>query len=122
MACNCNCICPFVHRTSAISAAGVLTVTNATNVGDFDPFCLIVTIDPDAVITGAPVATTVTINGTAVPIVDVWGYPITTDILGVCRNKYKGRYIQSDTPHVTLRNVCGKRVSGVAATSESAGV
>lgn len=117
----CNCFCPFVHRTSAISAAGLLTVTNATNVGNFDPFCLIVTIDPDAVITGAPVATTVTINGAAVPIIDKWGYPITTDILGVCRTKYKGRYIDSDTPHVTLTDVCGKRTATVTTANESAG-
>ena len=118
MACNCN--CPYMHRTSAISATGVLTVTNASNVGDFDPFCLIVTINPDAVITGAPVPVTVTINGAAVPIVDVWGYPITTDILGVCRTKYKGRYIQNATPHVTLTSVCGNRTAG-ATTTESAG-
>ena len=116
MACICN--CPFVHRTSAISAAGLLTVTNATNVGNFDPFCLIVTIDPDAVITGAPVATTVTINGAAVPIVDKWGYPVTTDILGVCRTKYKGRYIENDTPHVTLTDVNGNRTVTTAATTD----
>ena len=119
MACNCN--CPYMHRTSAISAAGVLTVTNSTNVGNFDPFCLIVSINPDAVITGAPVATTVTINGTAVPIVDKWGYPVTTDILGVCRTKYKGRYVESATPHVTLTDVCGNRVFGLTTVNESAG-
>lgn len=107
MACNCN--CPYMHRTSAISTAGVLTVTNATNVGNFDPFCLVVTIAPGAVITGAPVATTVTINGANVPLVDIWGYPVTTDILGVCRTKYKGRYIDTETPHITLTNVCGNK-------------
>ena len=103
------CNCPYVHKVSSLSATGLLTVTNPNNVGNFDPFCLIMTIDPDGVITGAPVAVTVTINGTAVPIVDIWGYPITTDLLGTCRTKFKGRYIESDTPHVTLRNILGNR-------------
>ena len=114
MVCNCN--CPYMHRTSAISATGVLTVTNSTNVGNFDPFRLIVTIAPSAVITGAPVATTVTINGANVPLVDIWGYPITTDEIGVCRTKYKGRYIDSETPHVTLTNICGNKSFTVTTT------
>lgn len=105
MSCN---TCPYVHRTSAITATGVLTVSNSTNVGNFDPFCLIVTIDPSAVITGAPVATTITINGTAVPLVDIWGYPITTDILQT-RCKFQGRYIENATPHVTVKNVLGNQ-------------
>lgn len=109
---NC-CNCPYVHRTSSLSAAGLLTVTNATNVGNFDPFCLIMTIDPDGVITGAPVPVTITINGTAVPVVDIWGYPITTDVLGACRTKYKGRYIENDTPHITLTNVLSNEAKGV---------
>jgi len=108
----CSNFCPYVHRTSSLSAAGLLTVTNATNVGNFDPFCLIMTIDPDGVITGAPVPVTITINGTAVPVVDIWGYPITTDVLGVCRTKYKGRYIENDTPHITLTNVLSNEAKG----------
>lgn len=50
---------------------------------------------------------TVTINGTAVPILDVWGYPIRTDRL--CpRKRYHGKYIVGTTAgtHVTLVNVC----------------
>ena len=111
MTCNCN--CPYMHKTTALSATGLLTVTNATNVGNFDPFCLIMTIDPDGVITGAPADVTITINGAAVPVLDIWGYPITTDVLGVCRTKYKGRYIDSETPHVTLTNVLSNDAKGV---------
>lgn len=102
MVCSCN--CPFLHKTTALSAAGLLTVTNDTNVGNFDKFCLVLTISPDAVITTAPVEYTVTINGAAVPILDRWGYPITTDRL-CTRKLYKGRYVESATPHVTLMNV-----------------
>lgn len=114
---RCNCNCPFKHTTTALTAAGLLTVTNDTNVGNFDQFCLVLTINPDSVITGAPVDYTVTINGAAVPIWDNWGYPITSDRL--CVNKcYRGRFIESATPHVTLTNVCSNIASnGVAAAS-----
>jgi len=111
MTCNCN-NCPYVHKTTAISATGLLTVTNANNVGNFDPFCLIMTINPDSVITTAPAEVTVTINGSAVPVLDIWGYPITTDVLGTCRSKYKGRYVDSETPHITLTNVVSSEAKG----------
>ena len=96
--------CNNIHRTTALSTTGLLTVTNATNIGNFDKFCLVLTICPNAVITTAPVEYTVTINGTAVPIVDKWGYPITTDDL-CTRTPYYGRYIENATPHVSLMNV-----------------
>lgn len=105
MICNCN-SCPYVHKTTALTADGVLTVTNPNNIGNFDPFCLIVTIDPNSVITGAPVETTITINGTAVPIWDIWGYPVTTDRLK-SRCRYKGRYVipTGGTTHLTLTSI-----------------
>lgn len=103
-----TCNCEFKHRTTALTTAGVFTVTNPNNVGNFDPFCLVITIDPDDVITGAPVAATVTVNGTAVPLWDMWGYPITTDRL-FQRSCYRGRYIipSGGTTHITLKNICG---------------
>ena len=112
MTCNC---CQYLHKTTGLSAAGLLTVTNPTNVGNFDPFCLVLTINPNSVITTAPVAYTVTINGTAIPIVDMWGYPVMTDRLKT-RKVYKGRYVVTNTAaHITLVNVpCGE--SDVAAT------
>lgn len=114
MACNCTCNCPFKHTTTALSATGVLTVTNATNVGNFERFCLVLTICPDSVITGAPVDYTVTINGTAVPIWDRWGYPITTDRL-CTRTCYRGRYVESATPHVTLTNALSNEAANAQA-------
>ena len=101
---NCNC-CPNMHKTSAISTAGVLTVSNSTNIGNFDKFCLCVTINPSAVITTGPVALTVTLNGTTVPIIDEWGYPVKSDKIRA-RKLYYGRYITvAGEPHVTLLNV-----------------
>lgn len=113
--------CNNIHKTTALSATGLLTVTNATNVGNFDKFCLILTINPDSVIVGVPVDYTITINGTAVPIWDRWGYPITSDRL--CTRKcYVGRYIESATPHLTLLNACSNTaLTGVATASTTSG-
>jgi len=120
MSCNCN-SCPHKHVSTALSTAGLLTVTNATNVGNFDKFCLILTINPNSVITTAPADYTVTINGTAVPILDKWGYPITTDRL-CTRKGYIGRYIESETPHVTLLNACSNEaLAGTTAANSSEG-
>jgi len=97
--------CPNLHKTTALTAAGLMTVTNDTNVGNFDKFCLVLTINPDSVITGAPVAYTVTINGVAVPIVDRWGYPVMSDRLAT-RTLYKGRFITTGgASHITLMTV-----------------
>lgn len=108
------CSCEFLHKTTALTTAGVLTVTNPNNIGEFDRFCLVLTINPDSIITGAPAEYTVTINGTAVPIWDIYGLPITTDVL-CTRKVYKGRYVNSDTPHVTLKNVLSSEAGAVIA-------
>ena len=117
MSCNC---CPYMHKTTAISTAGVLTVTNPNNVGNFDRFCLCFTINPSSVVTTSPVALTVTINGVAVPIVDEWGYPVMSDKV-VTRKKYVGRYITlSDDSHVTLENVpCVTQSGSVTAVTNT---
>ena len=121
MTCNC---CQNLHKTTALTDGGVLTVTNPNNVGNFDPFCLVLTINPDSVITGSPVAYTVTVNGTAIPIIDMWGYPVMTDRLRT-RKVYKGRYIVTSTgAHITLTNVaCGESdvAATIAATSSTNG-
>ena len=102
MTCNC---CNNLHKTTGLTAAGVLTVTNPNNIGNFDEFCLLLTINPNSVVTTSPVAYTVTVNGTSTPIVDIWGYPITTDRLRT-RKIYHGKYILiGTTPHITLTNV-----------------
>ena len=100
---NCNC-CPYMHKTTAISATGTLTVTNDSNVGNFDRFCLCFTINPSSVITTAPVALSVTLNGSEYPIIDEWGYPVTSDKV-TTRKRYAGRFITTGgSSHVTLLN------------------
>ena len=112
MTCNC---CANLHKSTGLTAAGILSVTNSNNIGNFDPFCLLLTINPDSIITTAPVAYTVTVNDANVPLVDMWGYPVMTDRLRT-RKIYHGRYIViGTTPHITLTNVaCG--ATDVAAT------
>lgn len=116
---NCNC-CNNLHKTTALSAAGLMTVTNPNNVGNFDKFCLVLTICPNTVVTGTPVPYTVTVNGTNIPVVDRWGYPIKTDRLRT-RTLYKGRYITvASSSHITLLNVCDDEAaiaSAIANTS-----
>lgn len=116
---NCNC-CNNLHKTTALSAAGLMTVTNPNNVGNFDKFCLVLTICPNTVVTGTPVPYTVTVNGTNIPVVDRWGYPIQTDRLRT-RTLYKGRYITvAGNSHITLLNVCDDEAaiaSAIASTS-----
>ena len=115
MACNCK----FKHTTTALSTAGLLTVTDPNNVGSLERFCLILTINPDDVITGTPAPYTITINGNNVPIVDIWGLPITTDRL-CTRTLYKGRYVAGTDAHLTLKNVLSSEAE-VAIASENAG-
>ena len=91
MTCNC---CANLHKSTGLTAAGILSVTNSNNIGNFDPFCLLLTINPDSIITTAPVAYTVTVNDANVPLVDMWGYPVMTDRLRT-RKVYRGRYIMS---------------------------
>lgn len=118
MTCMCN--CPCLHKTTAISDAGLMTVTNDANVGNFDMFCLVLTISPDSVITGVPVKYTVTVNGTAVPVVDRWGYAITSDRLAT-RKCYKGRYIIGDAAHITLMNALANESAAGAAVKQAKG-
>lgn len=116
---NCN-SCANLHKTTALSTTGLLTVTNDTNVGNFDKFCLVLTICPNSVITATPVAYTVTVNGAAVPIIDRWGYPITTDRLKT-RTLYKGRFVTvGAASHVTLLNVCESDAAILAAATVAA--
>lgn len=102
-----NCNCDKIHRATNLTTAGLLTVTNPNNVAIFDEFDLVLCLNPDNIITGEPVAYTITVNGEAIPILDIWGYPIRTDKL--CpRKRYRGRYISGTgvTTHITLVNVC----------------
>lgn len=100
MTCNCN---PDIHKATSLTTAGVLTVTNPNNVANLDPFVLILCVNPDNVITTAPVNYTLTINGATADLLNRFGLPISTDRL--CKRKpYHGYYIvpTTGTPYVIL--------------------
>lgn len=100
MVCNCN---PNFHRGTALSTTGVLTVTNPDNIANLSPFSLVVCVNPNSVITGAPVNYTMTINGATADLLNRYGLPISTDRLST-RRVYHGRYIvpATGTPYVIL--------------------
>lgn len=100
MVCNCN---PNFHKATALSTAGLLTVTNPNNIANLMPFNMVLCVNPDSVITGAPVNYTITINGTVATLLNRFGLPISTDHLET-RRVYHGRYIipTSGEPYVIL--------------------
>ena len=104
MSCNCNCN-PNFHKSTALTAAGLLTVTNSNNISNLDPFDFVLTINPSNIITGVPVNLTMTINGTAVAIHNRLGLPISSDRLRV-RKCYYGYYVVPATgdPYVIFLN------------------
>ena len=100
MTCNCN-----LHRATNLTTAGVLTVTNSNNIANLMPFDLVLCLNPNAVILGAPVDFTLTVNGTTAELKNRLGLPISTDHLQ-SRKRYKGYYVvpETGTPYVILLN------------------
>ncbi len=100
MSCFCN---PNLHRATALTTDGLLTVTNPSNISNLDPFILILCVNPDTVITGAPVDYTITINGAPVALKNRLGLNISTDHLR-SRKAYHGYYVVPPTgdPYVIL--------------------
>lgn len=100
MCCNNN---PNLHRVTALSATGVMTVSNPNNIANLSRFDLVLCINPDTVIVGAPVNYTLTINGATANLHNRFGLPISTDRLST-RRVYHGRFIipTTGTPYVIL--------------------
>lgn len=123
MTCNCN-----LHKATNLTTAGVLTVTNSNNIANLMPFDLVLCLNPNNVITGAPVNYTITVNGVAIPLLNRVGLPISTDHL-MPRKRYHGYYIVPTTggPYVILANTpCDlayavSSASVAVATSETTG-
>lgn len=116
MACNCN-----LHRGTNLTAEGVLTVTNPNNISNFDDFNLVICLNPNNIITGAPVPYQITVNGEDIPVRDMWGYPIYTNRL--CPRKvYRGKYVSGTdiTTHITLANVCCTIADALSSTQAAA--
>lgn len=97
---------PYEHLGTALSATGVLTVTNNTNIGNFEPFNLRLRENLTTSITAEPVLYQATVNGADVYLKSVWGTYIPTNRLRA-RVTYLGRYIVPETgdPYIVLTNV-----------------
>lgn len=122
MTCNCN-----LHRATSMTTGGLLTVTNANNIANLTPFDLVLCLNPNAVILGAPVDFTLTINGTTAELKNRVGLPISTDHLQ-SRKRYHGYYVvpETSTPYVILVNTpCDLAYAlssaSVAVTTETTG-
>lgn len=105
MSCICNCN-PNFHKSVGLTADGVLTISNPTNISNLDPFEFVLTINPNTVIAGAPVNYTITVNGVPVALKNRLGLPISTDRLRV-RKPYYGYYVVptgGDDPYVIFLN------------------
>ena len=100
-----TCNCQNLHRATSMTTGGLLTVTNANNIANLMPFDLVLCLNPSAVILGAPVDFTLTVNGTTAELKNRLGLPISTDHLQ-SRKRYKGYYVvpETGTPYVILLN------------------
>ena len=114
MACNCNYTNPYFHKSSSLqlipagedtSAYVSMSVTNSTNIDSLDYFELVLTINPNTVVTGAPVPFKINVNGTDVSLLNRYSLPINTNRLNV-RKRYYGAYVVPTTgdPYVILWN------------------
>lgn len=110
MVCNCN----NTHRVVTVSNTGTaiaLTVTDSTNIGDFERFNLSVHKPVSALVTGDPLPVTITINGVAgIPVKNAFGLPLMSNL--VPWGKTCGRFIQdgdtttADASYVILKTPC----------------
>ena len=100
-----TCNCQNLHRATSMTTGGLLTVTNANNIANLMPFDLVLCLNPSAVILGAPVDFTLTVNGATAELKNRLGLPISTDHLQ-SRKRYKGYYVvpETGTPYVILLN------------------
>lgn len=83
----------------------VMTVTNDGNISSLDPFYLVLAKNPYAVISGDPVPYQITINGTAVALLNKYALPIYSNRLSMRRPRpYVGSYVvpEEGDPYVIL--------------------
>lgn len=98
----------FEHKVTSLTASDTavnMTITNNTNISDLDCFELVLCVNPNTVVTGAPLPYTITVNGTAVSLYNKYYLPVYTNRLR-SRKKYYGAYVATDggTPYVILFN------------------
>ncbi len=110
----CNNICKFDHYLENVAATAtnvVLTVSNDTNISSLEPFNIITGCRRISdVVTGAPLPVQVTVNGTAVALLNRYSLPILSNRVP---KRSKGTYVVPATgdPYVILHTTPCNRVN-----------
>lgn len=79
--CNCN---RTIHRVTNIASSSTLvnlTVTNSTNVGNLERFTLLISRCKQVNVASNPLPVTVTVNNTAMPLLDKNGIQIMSNMI-----------------------------------------
>lgn len=109
----CN-TCKINHKIETVTATTtnvVLTVSNSTNISSLEPFNLIAGCQPISTsVTGAPLPVQVTVNGTAVALLNKFSLPVLSNRVP---KRAKGTYVVPTTgdPYVILHTTPFNRVN-----------
>lgn len=108
--------CSNFHRVTEVNVTDtqvVLTVTDATNIGNLERFNLICRKPISSLVTTAPLPVFVTANGTTVPIKNAFGLPLMSNVVpfGLTMGRYvvettPGETGDTTTPYVILNTPC----------------
>lgn len=82
--CNCN---STVHRVTNLTAGTTtvnLTVTNNTNIGNLEPFTLLISKCKSVSVPASPLPVTITVNDTTMPLLDKNGIQIDSNMIPYC--------------------------------------
>lgn len=87
------CNCENIHRVVTVTNTGTtieLTLTDSANIGDMEPFNIICRKPVSALVTGAPIEVTAVVNGAAIPVKNIYGQPLMSNVvpLGLTCGKY----------------------------------
>jgi hypothetical protein len=111
---NMNCKCSHVVETITATATNlVLTVSESTNISNYEPFNFYFPKfrDIQSVVTGDPLPVQINVNGVAVDVLNRFGEPLQSNRVP---RRSKGTYIIPETgaPYVILHNTpfCDPRI------------
>lgn len=104
-------MCNF-HRVVTVTNTGTtieLALTDSTNIGNMERFNLICRKPVSALVTTEPIEVTAVINGAVVPVKNIYGQPLLSNVVPF--GKTCGRYVIDDSgtapaPYLWLETPC----------------
>lgn len=90
-----TCQCTNIHKVTSLEATAddvVMSITNSTNLSSLDFFDLVLCVNPNTVVTGAPLPYKILVNGEEVGLYNKYSLPIYTNRLHT-RKRYHGAYV-----------------------------